>query len=63
MMIALSIMVFLVAFAGMEWVAYSTHRYLMHGPLWFLHRSHHRPREHWFELNDLFGVFFWQSLR
>lgn len=49
---------FVTAFAGMEGVAYLTHRYAMHGPLWFVHRSHHRPRERWFELNDLFGVFF-----
>jgi beta-carotene 3-hydroxylase len=30
----------------------------MHGPLWFLHGSHHAPRKSWFELNDLFGLFF-----
>ena len=44
--------------AGMELVAYLTHRYLMHGLLWSLHRSHHEPREGTFEKNDLFGVFF-----
>lgn len=42
----------------MEGVAWATHRYIMHGPLWVLHKSHHRPRKHVFELNDLFGVFF-----
>lgn len=50
------------AFAGMEAVAWASHRYLMHGPLWFLHRSHHRtpaqgPRRG-FEANDWFGVGF-----
>ena len=44
--------------AGMEGVAYLMHKHLMHGPLWFLHESHHRPRQGWFEANDLFGVFF-----
>lgn len=44
--------------AAMEGVAWVTHRYLMHGPLWFLHESHHRPQEGWFEWNDLFGIFF-----
>ena len=34
------------------------HRYVMHGPLWVLHASHHRPRTGPFEANDLFGVFF-----
>ena len=49
----------LATFAGMEAAAYLMHRYLMHGPLWFLHESHHRPRQSaWFERNDLFGIFF-----
>ena len=42
----------------MEGVAWLMHRYLMHGPLWFIHRSHHEPRKGWFELNDTFGLFF-----
>jgi beta-carotene 3-hydroxylase len=50
--------IFLAGFFGMEVMAWATHKYLMHGPLWFLHESHHRPRESWFELNDLFGVVF-----
>jgi beta-carotene 3-hydroxylase len=50
--------IFLAVFVGMEGVAWAAHKYLMHGPLWFLHESHHEPRESWFELNDLFGVFF-----
>ena len=49
---------FLGVFAGMEGLAWLMHRYLMHGPLWILHASHHRPRRGWFEANDLFGVFF-----
>ena len=49
---------FLIAFVAMEAVAYLAHKHVMHGPLWFLHRSHHRPRAGWFEANDLFGFFF-----
>ena len=30
----------------------------MHGPLWFLHASHHRPNPGKFEWNDLFGILF-----
>jgi beta-carotene 3-hydroxylase len=45
-------------FVGMEAVAYLMHRHLMHGPLWFLHESHHRPRRGPLELNDAFGAFF-----
>ncbi len=43
---------------AMEGIAYLMHKYLMHGPLWFLHESHHVRRKGRFELNDLFGVFF-----
>jgi len=48
----------LMSFAGMEAVAYYTHKYVMHGFLWSLHESHHRPREGMFEKNDLFAFYF-----
>jgi beta-carotene 3-hydroxylase len=51
-------LLFLAAFAAMEGIAYLMHKYLMHGALWMLHESHHRPRQGVFERNDLFGVFF-----
>jgi len=52
-------LVFLLTFAGMEVFAYLVHRYVMHGPLWLLHESHHRPRQSAvFEKNDLFGIVF-----
>jgi beta-carotene 3-hydroxylase len=54
----LNALLFLGALAAMELVAFLMHKYLMHGPLWFLHESHHRPRRGAFERNDLFGVFF-----
>ncbi|MGI9416022.1 MAG: sterol desaturase family protein [Hyphomicrobiales bacterium] len=54
----LTIVVCLVMLCFMEFVAWFVHKYLMHGCLWFLHKSHHRPRQGWFELNDLFGLFF-----
>jgi beta-carotene 3-hydroxylase len=41
---------------AMEGVAYAGHRWGMHGPLWFLHRSHHEPRTGRFERNDWFGA-------
>jgi beta-carotene 3-hydroxylase len=49
---------FLASFAGMELVAYLTHKYVMHGFLWVVHESHHRTRHGAFEWNDLFGVIF-----
>jgi beta-carotene 3-hydroxylase len=53
------IALFILTFLGMEGVAYLMHKHLMHGPMWFLHESHHRPRQNaWFEWNDLFGILF-----
>jgi beta-carotene 3-hydroxylase len=49
---------FLAGLALMEPVAHLSHRYLMHGPLWCLHASHHLPRQGVLEKNDLFAVFF-----
>lgn len=49
---------FMAGLVGMELVAWATHRYLMHGPLWRWHRSHHAPRRGLLEANDLFGVGF-----
>ena len=43
---------------AMEVFAYVMHRWVMHGPGWFLHESHHRARPGMFELNDLYGVIF-----
>ena len=50
--------VFLLTVLFMEGFAYVAHRWLMHGPGWFLHKSHHRPRTGTFELNDLYAVIF-----
>lgn len=55
---AVSLLVFAAALVGMEGVAWATHRWLMHGPLWVLHRSHHEPQASWLELNDLFVLGF-----
>lgn len=44
------------ALATMEAVAYIAHRWVMHGFMWGLHRSHHAPRSGVFEANDWFAV-------
>ena len=49
---------FLATIALMEGVAYAAHRWIMHGPGWFLHKSHHSAREGAWELNDLYAVIF-----
>lgn len=30
----------------MEWVAWSSHKYIMHGWGWGWHRDHHEPHDH-----------------
>ncbi|WP_423606371.1 sterol desaturase family protein [Sphingomonas sp. MS122] len=52
------IALFLGTIALMEGIAYAAHRWVMHGPGWFLHKSHHAPRAGLFELNDLYAVIF-----
>ena len=54
---ALGILLFLAAILAMEGAAYAMHRWVMHGPGWFLHRSHHRPGGR-FEANDLYALIF-----
>lgn len=46
-------------FATMEGITWLTHKYVMHGFLWYLHEDHHQPGyENFFEKNDLFFVIF-----
>lgn len=52
------ILLFLCTVGAMEGFAYIAHRWFMHGPGWFLHASHHRPRVGWFELNDVYAAIF-----
>ena len=40
----------------MEWVAWSSHKYIMHGFGWGWHRDHHEPHSGFFERNDLYAV-------
>lgn len=42
----------------MEGIAYASHRWVMHGPGWCLHASHHRHRVGVFEANDLYALIF-----
>ncbi|KAB0682569.1 sterol desaturase family protein [Aureimonas leprariae] len=49
----------LVTFLAMEWVAWWTHKYVMHGDWgWGWHKSHHEEHDELFEKNDLYAVVF-----
>lgn len=47
-----------VAFVAMEPITAATHRWVMHGIGWVLHRSHHRAAATRLEANDAFPVVF-----
>lgn len=47
------------AFVAMEAVAWFTHKYVMHGLLWSLHKDHHKKESEGFlEHNDFFFLIF-----
>lgn len=48
----------LLGFGMMELFGWAIHKYIMHGPLWMIHKTHHQPSKHSFELNDLFSLLF-----
>lgn len=55
----IAFLIFLATYLLMECVTWCTHKYVMHGFLWYLHADHHQPKyAHIFERNDLFFVIF-----
>ena len=45
-------------FITMEGITWLTHKYVMHGFLWYLHKDHHQVQPGFFEKNDAFFVIF-----
>jgi len=41
---------------AMEWVAWASHKYIMHGFGWGWHRDHHEPHDNTLEKNDLYAI-------
>lgn len=54
----LYILITIATFCVMEGVTWLTHRYVMHGFLWYLHEDHHKKGTGFFEKNDWFFVIF-----
>lgn len=49
----------LLTFIIMEGVTWMTHKYVMHGFMWYFHEDHHQPKyQGVFERNDVFFVIF-----
>jgi beta-carotene 3-hydroxylase len=55
----ISLLIFLGTYLLMECITWCTHKFVMHGFLWYLHEDHHQPKyANIFERNDAFFVIF-----
>lgn len=50
--------ILVLSFLGMEVFSWAFHKYVMHGALWNIHKTHHRRNNTFFELNDIFSLCF-----
>ena len=51
-----ALLIVLLTVAAMEFVAWSSHKYVMHGFGWGWHRDHHEPHDNLLERNDLYAL-------
>jgi len=58
MEIVLYILIVLATFFFMEFMAWFTHKFVMHGLMWYFHRDHHQHEPGFFEKNDVFFLIF-----
>ena len=54
----LAILIVVATFFFMEFMAWFTHKYVMHGFLWHVHEDHHKGSPGFFEKNDFFFLIF-----
>jgi beta-carotene 3-hydroxylase len=54
----LNILIVFATFWFMEFMAWFTHKFVMHGLLWYLHKDHHQVEPGFFEKNDSFFLIF-----
>jgi beta-carotene 3-hydroxylase len=52
------IFITLATFVIMEGVTWCTHKFVMHGSMWYFHEDHHNPHKGFFEKNDAFFLIF-----
>lgn len=58
MSLLINVLLVVATFCFMEFMAWFTHKYVMHGLLWKLHRDHHQKGKSWWERNDVFFLIF-----
>jgi beta-carotene 3-hydroxylase len=54
----MNILIVILAFCGMEFMAWFAHKFIMHGIGWRFHKDHHQPEPGFFERNDVFFLVF-----
>ncbi|MFM7474035.1 MAG: carotene hydroxylase [Crocinitomicaceae bacterium] len=50
--------ILLLTFFGMEFMAWATHKFVMHGLMWYFHKDHHQEEPGFFERNDVFFLIY-----
>lgn len=56
--LVLCVLIVVSTFLLWEFIAWFSHKYIMHGFLWNWHKSHHTVHDHSLERNDLFALVF-----
>ena len=54
----LGIVILIAMFLLMELIAWSAHKFVMHGFMWYFHKDHHQGKPGFFERNDVFFLIF-----
>lgn len=55
----MGLLIIFITFWAMEFMAWFTHKFVMHGFLWNLHLDHHKPnKDMFFEKNDAFFLIY-----
>ena len=52
------LLILVLTFFVMEFMAWATHKYVMHGLGWYFHRDHHQPSSGVFEKNDVYFLIY-----
>jgi beta-carotene 3-hydroxylase len=54
----MGVLITLATYVVMEGITWCTHKFVMHGSMWYFHEDHHQPRGGFFEKNDAFFLIF-----
>jgi beta-carotene 3-hydroxylase len=54
----MGVLITLLTYVLMEGITWCTHKFVMHGWMWYFHEDHHQPQGGFFEKNDAFFLIF-----